>query len=262
MRVLVTNDDGITSPGLLALARAVVEAGFDVVVAAPAEQASGASAAITATQDDGRTPVRRVTLDGLPDVPAFGVEAQPARIVLAALRGWLDPTPDLVLSGINHGANIGRAILHSGTVGAVLTAGINDVRGLAVSLDVALHPNPDDERHWDEAAALVPDLVELLLDSPSGTVLSLNVPDRPAADHRELRHATLAPFGAVQARVDEADEGHWHLQEVESDEAAADGTDQALLAAGHPTLTALGAVHEDREFELPDRIVAARAASA
>ena len=68
-----------------------------------------ASAAITATQDDGRTPVRRVTLDGLPDVPAFGVEAQPARIVLAALRGWLDPTPDLVLSGINHGANIGRA---------------------------------------------------------------------------------------------------------------------------------------------------------
>jgi 5'-nucleotidase len=254
MRVLVTNDDGITAPGLVALARAAVEAGLDVIVAAPDEQSSGASAAITSMQDDGRTPVRQVALDDLPDVPAFAVEAQPARIVLAGLRGWLDPTPELVLSGINHGANVGRAILHSGTVGAALTAGVNGVRGLAVSLDVALQPDPDQDRNWAAAAGLVPGVLDLLLDAPAGTVLSLNVPDLVAERHRELRRATLAPFGSVQTRVDEADEDHWHMQEVESEEEAGEGTDQALLAAGHPTVTALRPVQEDLEMDLPDRI--------
>jgi 5'-nucleotidase len=97
VRVLVTNDDGITTPGLAALARAAVEAGSDVIEVPPDEQSSGAGAAITSMQDDGRTPVRQVVLDDLTDVPAFVVEAQPARIVLAGLRGWLDPTPELVL---------------------------------------------------------------------------------------------------------------------------------------------------------------------
>ena len=145
MRLLVTNDDGIGSPGITALARAAVDAGHDVVVAAPAEQSSGASAAITADQRDGDTPVRHVELDAL---AAFAVQAQPAHIVLAAVRGWLDPAPDVVLSGINHGANVGRMVLHSGTVGAALTAGIHGVRALAVSLDVALRPAGPD-RHWD-----------------------------------------------------------------------------------------------------------------
>jgi 5'-nucleotidase len=117
-----------------------------VVVAAPAEQCSGASAAITAVRHEGRTIMQRRELPGLPEVPAWAVEAQPAHIVVAALRGWLDPVPDLVLSGVNHGANVGRAVLHSGTVGAALTAAVHDARGLAVSLDVALHPSG--ERHW------------------------------------------------------------------------------------------------------------------
>ena len=68
-------------------------------------------------------------------------------------RFLLSPRPDLVLSGINHGANVGRAVLHSGTVGAALTAKINDTRALAVSLDVALHPTG--ERHWETVAGLV-----------------------------------------------------------------------------------------------------------
>lgn len=108
MRVLVTNDDGVEAPGIEALGRAALEAGLDVVVAAPAEQSSGASAAITANRRDGDTPVRRAELPGLPDVEAYAVEAQPAHIVLAAVRGWLDPVPDLVLSGVNHGADVGR----------------------------------------------------------------------------------------------------------------------------------------------------------
>jgi 5'-nucleotidase len=158
--------------------------------------------------------------------------------------------PDLVLSGINHGANVGRAVLHSGTVGAILTASVHGVRGLAVSLDVALHPTG--ERHWDAADDLFPRVLELLLDAPAGTSLSLNVPDRPADRHRELRHARLAAFGTVQARVDEVGDGGLRLGEVEVGTEPEEGTDGALLAAGHPTLTALRSVTEDESGLVPD----------
>jgi 5'-nucleotidase len=254
MRVLVTNDDGIDAPGIVALARAAAELGHDVVVAAPAEQSSGASASIIANRRDGNTPVRSATIPDLPDVTAFAVEAQPAHIVLAALRGWLDPAPDLVLSGINHGANVGRVVLHSGTVGAALTAGVHGVRALAVSLDVALRPDPAAERNWAAATGLLPRVLDLLHDMAEGTVLSLNVPDRLPAQLGELRTATLAPFGTVQTRVDESDGDHWRLQEVESDEQSDDGTDTALLAAGHATLTALTPVQEDTGAHLADRL--------
>lgn len=253
-RVLVTNDDGIDAPGIAALARAAVDAGLDVVIAAPAEQSSGASAAITAESSEGRTPVREVTVDGLDGVPAYAVSAQPAHIVLAAVVGWLDPVPDLVLSGINHGANTGRVVLHSGTVGAALTAGVHGVRALAVSLDVALHPDGSGGRHWDSATSLLPEVLALLADLPEGTVLSLNAPDRPPSECGPLRHAALAPFGAVQTRVDSAASDHWQLQEVEGDGTPDPGTDTALLAAGHPTLTALSPVGEDAGVGLADRL--------
>lgn len=248
MRALVTNDDGIDAAGLGVLARAAVAAGLDVVVAAPSAQSSGASAAITAVRREGRTVVHRRELPDLADVPAWAVEAQPGHIVVAALNGWFDPVPELVLSGVNHGANVGRAVLHSGTVGAALTGGINDARGLAVSLDVGLHPDADP--HWEGVADLLPRVLDLLLDAPAATVLSLNVPDRPVAAHRELRHARLAEFGAVQARVDEVGDGSLRLGEIEVSAAPEEGTDSALLAAGHPTLTALRSVAED-----PGRLV-------
>jgi 5'-nucleotidase len=250
MKALITNDDGIDSPGLHALARAAVGAGLGVVVAAPAEQASGASAALTAVREDGRTAAERRELPGLPGVEAYAVAAQPGYIVVAALNGWFDPAPDIVLSGINHGANVGRAVLHSGTVGAALTAGINDTRGLAVSLDVALHPTGD--RYWDDAAAYVPRVLDLLLDAPAGTVLSLNVPDRPGDGHGELRHARLARRGSVQARIVDVGEAGLRLGELEVSDEPEEGTDSALLLAGHPTLTALRSVGEDEDRLVPE----------
>lgn len=239
---LVTNDDGIDSAGLHALVVAAQEAGLDVIVAAPAEQASGASAALSAVRRDGHTVVEQRELPGL-DVPAWAVHAHPGHIVAAALNGWFDPRPDLVLSGINHGANVGRAVLHSGTVGAALTAKISDTRALAVSLDVALHP--EGERHWETAAGLVAPVLELLLAAPDGTVLSLNVPDRTAAELGPIRHARLARGGAVQTRVEEIRDGGVRMSEIEvSDEPEVD-TDSALLDAGHPTLTELRSVEAD-----------------
>lgn len=236
-RALVTNDDGIDSAGLHALAVAARDAGLEVIVAAPAEQASGASASLTAVRRDGRTVVERREVAGLDGIEAWAVHAQPAHIVAAALNGWLDPRPDLVLSGINHGANVGRAVLHSGTVGAALTAKVNDVSALAVSLDVALHPSG--ERQWRAAAGLVAAVLELLVEAPEATVLSLNVPDRPADELGPIRHATLARGGAVQTRVDDVSDGGVRMTEVEISEEPEPGSDSALLAEGHPTLTEL-----------------------
>jgi 5'-nucleotidase len=249
---LVTNDDGIDSPGLAVLVRLATDAGLDVVAAAPAEQSSGASAAIVATRREGRTVMERRELPDFPGVPAWAVQALPGHIVVAALTGWFDPAPDLVLSGINHGANVGRAVLHSGTVGAVLTAAVHDVRGLAVSLDVPL--DPAGPRHWEGAAEYFPRVLALLLDAPAATVLSLNVPDRPVEQHRELRYASLARFGSVQARVDEVADGGLLLAEVEVGVEPEEGTDGALLAAGHPTLTSLRSVTEAEDRLVLERL--------
>lgn len=239
---LITNDDGIDSVGLHVLAGAAIKAGLDVIVAAPAEQASGASAALSAVRRDGRTVVERRELPEL-DVEAWAVQAQPGHIVAAALNGWFDPRPDLVLSGINHGANVGRAILHSGTVGAALTAKISDTRALAVSLNVALHPTG--ERYWETAAGLIAPVLDLLLEAPDGTVLSLNVPDRPADEVGPIRPARLAPGGAVQTMVEEVRDGGVRLSEVEVPDKPGPDTDSALLDAGHPTLTELRSVEAD-----------------
>src|SRR3712207_2232458 len=85
-RSVITNDEGIDAPGIHWLARAAAEGEVDVVVAAPLNDASGSSAAMTGVERDGRIVVERRTLPGLPDVPAYGVAASPAFIVVLALR--------------------------------------------------------------------------------------------------------------------------------------------------------------------------------
>jgi 5'-nucleotidase len=261
LRALITNDDGIDSPGLWALAAAARDAGFDVVVAAPHVDASGVGASVVSVPftpadtaapipgarlvaDDSaragnRTRVHAREIDGLDGIPAYAVEGHPAWIVHAACRGWFDPVPDVVLSGINVGANVGRMVLHSGTVGAALTASLHGCRALAVSLDTGWEP--PERPHWEAAQHMLPGVLDLLLAGPEGTVLSLNVPDRPVAELGELREATLVPFGAVQVRMEEGD-GALHATFADVTEQPEPGTDVALLAQGHPTITALASV--------------------
>lgn len=241
LRALITNDDGIDSPGLWALAEGASRAGFDVVVAAPHVDASGVGGSVLAVRGpDGHVRLHAREIEQLPGIPAFAVEGHPAFIVLQAARGWLDPAPDVVLSGINLGANTGRSVLHSGTVGAALTAGIQGLRALAVSLDTTWVPpeNP----HWDAVLAVLPGVLDQLLAAAPATVLSLNVPDLPADELGPLREATLASFGSVEVRVDEqVSEGSpvlvSHIEKMSAE--AEPGTDRALLSAGHPTLTRL-----------------------
>jgi 5'-nucleotidase len=245
MRALVTNDDGIASEGIRALAAAAVAAGLEVVVAAPAEEASGSSAAVTAVEAHSRIVVERHRLDGLEDLPAYGVAAAPAYIVRIATRGAFGPAPDVVLSGINRGANTGKAILHSGTVGAALTAGTQGLPGLAVSL-AGEHPE-----HWETAGAMAGEVLRRLLAAGEPLVLNLNVPDLPASRLRGLRRARLARVGRVQAAITDISQGYVQIGVGAAEHPEHEpGTDAALVAAGFATVTALDSICERDEVEL------------
>jgi 5'-nucleotidase len=255
-RALVTNDDGIDAPGLHRLALAAVKAGLDVVVAAPAREASGASASLTAVEDNRRVVVTERQLPDLDGIPAYAVAGSPGFITLIATRGAFGEPPALVLSGINRGANAGHAVLHSGTVGAALTGAANGCRGLAVSLDLLAGGRPlpagtaaggghaDETRNWDAAAALAARLVPMLEESPPATVLNLNVPDLPAAEIRGLRRAALSRFGQVQMAIAEIGAGFVRTTVDETDAELEADSDIALLAERYATITPLSLVGE------------------
>ena len=132
MRILVTNDDGIDSIGLHVLARAMRIHG-DVVIAAPDREYSGAGAAVGALHLM-QPETRRQQVDGIDE--AWSVTGPPALCVMFACLGLFGEPFDLVVAGINPGANVGRSVYHSGTVGAALTARSRGISGVAVSQSV------------------------------------------------------------------------------------------------------------------------------
>jgi len=248
-RVFVTNDDGIDAEGLRRLAVAAYTAGLQVVVAAPRIEYSGSSAAIIASRRDGRVPVDERQLAGLDGVPAYAVSAPPALITLIAVRGGFGPPPKVVLSGINRGANTGRVVLHSGTVGAALTAAAHGCPALAVSLDVGA--GAEGPAHWDTAARLAVGLLPTVLAAAAAVVFNINVPDAPPSGVRGLRRASLASFGAVQTNI-EVGTGYVRLALADTDSVQQPGTDAAWLAAGYATLTPLGPICEASGVVLPE----------
>ena len=156
---------------------------------------------------------------------------------MIAARGAFGEAPDLVLSGINHGANVGRAILHSGTVGAALTGALNGAWAMAVSLDVGMNP---ETFAWPTAAVAALRLVPELLSVERGTSWNVNVPNR--ADHRGIREASLAPFGIVQMAVAEKEDRFVRLAVEELPNIAVDDSDAAHLAEGWVTVTGIDSV--------------------
>jgi 5'-nucleotidase len=250
MRVLVTNDDGIESEGLAVLARAALDAGAsEVVVAAPARDSSGASASLLGAEQDGRLVVDRRDAPGLPaGVDSFAVRAAPGLIAFVAAHGGFGPKPDLVLSGVNRGANTGHAVLHSGTVGAALSAATHGIRGLAVSLADAR------PQHWATAEAYTAHVLRWMVDRPQqpDRVVNLNVPDRPLAEVRGLRRAPLAAFGAVQARVHEVEHGNLMLTYSEHWVSREPDTDAGMLLRGWATVTLLHAPAFEPDAPLPE----------
>jgi 5'/3'-nucleotidase len=244
-RVVVTNDDGIASEGLRFLAAAAAEAGLDVVVAAPDREASGSSAAMTPVGADGHVIIERRAFTGLAETRAYAVRARPAFIAFTAVRGAFGPPPALLLSGINRGPNTGKAVLHSGTVGAAMTAATASVPAAAFSLDLR-SPRQDggNGEHWETASAVARRILPRLHNLRPGVVLNVNVPNVPSGRLRGIRRGTLAPVGAVQVSVAESAAGHRHVTMAETAEPPAPGTDSALLAAGYASVTPLHAVCE------------------
>lgn len=240
MRVLVTNDDGVAAPGIHRLAAAVVAAGHEVLVAAPRADMSGSGAALGRLHVDEHIDIETFEIPGLRGVPAYAVDGPPALAVLTARLGGFGAPCDAVVSGINPGANTGRATLHSGTVGAALTAANFGVSALAVSLE------PGDPMHWDTAATLAVRALSWLEAAPERTVLNLNVPDRAVADVRGVRRATLAPFGTVRAAIAEAQlpagngvTGRLQMELRETGDVLPEDCDTALVLAGYVAVTEL-----------------------
>jgi 5'-nucleotidase len=243
VRVLVTNDDGVHAPGIVALARAMVEAGHEVVVAAPMEDMSGSAAALGPGHAD-EVAIERLVLPDLGEsVPVVAVDGPPGLCVLVAHLGAFGPRgrspaddgagPELVVSGVNAGSNTGRSVLFSGTVGAALAAAGFGLRGVAVSLQTG------EPWHLDTATAYARAAVEWAASAPAGTVLNLNVPNLPAARVRGVREGHLAPFGVVRTVIEDQDDRRLLLTLRDTDEPLDPRTDTMLVRAGYVSVNAI-----------------------
>ena len=194
MRILLTNDDGIHAPGLWALHAGLVDA-HDVTVVAPDRERTGVSHAITLHQ-----PLRsgRVTVNG---AGGYAVNGTPADCVKLAVLEILGGRPDLVVSGLNPGANVGVNINYSGTVAAAREAALGGIPAIAASIE---GHTPE---HWAPAARFVRSLADRVAAHglPPGTFLNVNFPDVPWEAVRGVRVSRqgLAVFREyMEKRVD------------------------------------------------------------
>jgi 5'-nucleotidase len=165
MHILLSNDDGYESPGIQCLAQHLKDIAH-VTVVAPDRNRSGASNSLTL--DD---PIRAFTMPN----GVIRVDGTPTDCVHLAITGLLEKEPDMVISGINQGANLGDDVLYSGTVAAAMEGRFLGLPALAVSL---IGPNP---AHYETAARVVGHLLERLQQQPLSfdTILNINVPDLP-----------------------------------------------------------------------------------
>ncbi len=176
MRILLSNDDGYFAPGLERLA-AELKPHAELTVVAPERDRSGASNSLTLD--------RPLTVRRAPNGFLF-VNGTPTDCVHLAVTGLLDALPDMVISGINLGANMGDDTIYSGTVAAATEGYLLGIPSIAVSLSSKVG------RHFETAAKIVVDLVERHRRAPSGAwLLNVNVPDVPLAEVHGLRVTRL-----------------------------------------------------------------------
>jgi 5'-nucleotidase len=175
-RILVTNDDGVRAPGILALAQALQPLG-DITIAAPAENQSGKGHSIV-TSDP--IFVDQVTLAG--GLRAFSIVATPASCVKVGVRALMTERPDLVVSGINRGYNLGMVTYVSGTVGAAREAALMGIPAIASSLAA-------EETNYAPGAELVRQVVEMVRQNglDAGIFLNVNIPPGAATAIKGIR---------------------------------------------------------------------------
>jgi 5'-nucleotidase len=166
MRILVSNDDGVYSPGIAALARSATKFG-DVRVVAPDVEQSSAGHAITASR-----PVRFRPTHIFDDIEAYRVNGTPADCVALGINQW--DRVDVVLSGINLGLNLGNATWHSGTLAAAKQAVLLGIRGIALSA-----PIDDETSDFSVLGPWIDRTLELLLGSNEAKLVNVNFPSDP-----------------------------------------------------------------------------------
>ena len=233
MRILISNDDGIHAPGIMALYKAVADLG-EVNVVAPADEQSAVGHAITIS-DPLKT--RRIEREGT--FFGFAVGGTPADCVKLAVSSLLDEKPDLVLSGINHGPNPGINVIYSGTVSAATEGTILGLSGMAISI------NTFGEAHWDTAAQVARKLaVELHKNGmPEDTLLNVNVPNIPMSEVRGYRVTRMgrSRFSEVFHRRSDPRGNEYYWMDGEMTLMDADGgTDVEALQDGYVSLTPIG----------------------
>jgi len=180
--ILITNDDGVESPGLLALAQALRSLG-DVTVFAPNRNWSAAGHSKTMHK-----PLRVWSVRLADGSEAFTSDGAPSDCVALAHLGLVERPVDLVVSGINNGPNLGFDVTYSGTVAAAMEAAINGWPGIAISLD-----HYEGERHWPTAAQAALSVARQTLTHglPPHTLLNVNAPNLPPEQVRGLRVTRL-----------------------------------------------------------------------
>ncbi|MCB9131673.1 MAG: 5'/3'-nucleotidase SurE [Anaerolineales bacterium] len=237
MNILLTNDDGITAPGLWAAARALAPLG-SVLVVAPSTNWSGYGAALPPASELGFAPFT-VSNDLQERVTAFSVDGTPAACAQVGLSGALSmQSIDLVVSGINAGLNVGRDVFYSGTVGAAITARLMGKPAIAVSLD----NGSNGVRHFETAAACLADaLLEFagrLLADPA--VINLNVPNLPLAQLGGVKVTTLSAWScanAYQIEIAGTDSLQLHRIYQGNGTGHVPGTDAWAVANGYLSVT-------------------------
>lgn len=226
MEILLSNDDGVRAPGLRALAEALGALG-QVTVVAPDRNRSGASNSLTLEQ-----PIRAQTeADGF-----VCVEGTPTDCVHLAITGLLETEPDMVVSGINAGSNLGDDVLYSGTVAAAMEGRFLGLPAMAISLAGT------ELVHYDTAARVAARLVQRLTDDPlpADTLLNVNVPDRPFDELAGYRVARLGHRHKAEPVIRSTDPRgrpiYW-VGPPGDEEDAGPGTDFDAIRQGYVSLT-------------------------
>ena len=228
MRILLSNDDGYQAPGLKALHKAL-NAIADTVVVAPDRDRSGASNSLTLEQ-----PIRAATVeDGI-----IRVEGTPTDCVHLAITGLLSEEPDMVVSGINAGANMGDDVLYSGTVAAATEGRFLGYPAMALSI-ASYTP-----RHFETAARVAVQLVQRLCDQPlsAESILNVNIPDLPSDELQGMRATRLGHRHKAEPVVkDEDPRGrpiYW-VGPAGAEQDAGPGTDFHAVRNGFVSITPL-----------------------
>lgn len=233
MRVLLTNDDGVAAPGLLALVRAMREVA-EITVVAPDEERSATSHAITLHK-----PLRAVPAAvGDTGVPAWATNGTPADCVVLALLDLLATPPDLVVSGINAGANLGMDLIYSGTVSGAVEASLFGIAAIAISVAAP------SAIQWEPAARFAARLARSVADHglPRDTFLNVNVPNRPAAEIAGVeitRQSNRRYVSRLEKRADPRGRDYYWLSGAPEDTGSPPGTDAWAVAQGRISVTPL-----------------------